>query len=234
MEEMAKREIAGLEELLQAVPELANVKFPLSEAKLAQVIEAIKSKGNLPRPPRQEPPKFGEFIYAYGTSLKDSYQQGDMHALGSRRAFKSFSSLISQVVPSKSRFRGYAFTRCEQDFSMILKCSSHHTCPKPSKNNEFIHTWILMHACTGTNVAANARHKGIQAFIEGFEYNYTGENFYNVKVNNSKKQKNICSPGSIIINIIIIIIIIITIMCVYVCVRTCIMYAHIFYLPSSS
>jgi hypothetical protein len=76
MEEMAKREKAGLEELLQAVPELANVKFPLSEAKLAQVIEAIKSKGNLPRPPRQEPPKFGKFIFACGMSLKSSHRQG--------------------------------------------------------------------------------------------------------------------------------------------------------------
>ena len=59
MEEMAKREKAGLEELLKAVPELSHVKFPLTEQKLAQVIEAIKSKSNLPRPPRPEPPKFG-------------------------------------------------------------------------------------------------------------------------------------------------------------------------------
>ncbi len=35
---------------------------------------------------------------------------------------------------------------------------------------------------SGSNITANARHKNIQAYVEGFEYNYTGENFYNVKV----------------------------------------------------
>ena len=35
---------------------------------------------------------------------------------------------------------------------------------------------------TNTKLVFPCRHKAIQHFIEAFEYNFTGENFFNVKV----------------------------------------------------
>lgn len=45
--------------LMKAFPELENLKFPLSDEKLAQILEEIKDREDLPRPPRVDPPAFG-------------------------------------------------------------------------------------------------------------------------------------------------------------------------------
>ncbi len=93
------------------------------------------------------------------------------------------------------------------------------TLPEPSKLTMKKTTTLVLHdvsspTWTGTNVAANARHKGIQAFIEGFEYNYTGENFYNVKVDKWRNKERLLHEGHPVH------------VCVYVCAYVC-MHGHL-------
>ena len=46
--------------LMEAFPDLKNLQFPLSDEKLAEILEEIKKREDLPRPPRADPPAFGE------------------------------------------------------------------------------------------------------------------------------------------------------------------------------
>lgn len=92
--------------------EFAGLKFPLSEEKLTELVQSLRKRGDLPRVPRPEIPRFS-----------------------------------SNVNPN-IRFRLHPIFDPRQKFKLFIPF----------------------------------RHKAIQHFIEAFEYNFTGENFFNVKV----------------------------------------------------
>jgi hypothetical protein len=47
---------------LANVPELSGLKFPLSEEKLAEIVQALRKRNDLPRPSRPEPPRFSSNV----------------------------------------------------------------------------------------------------------------------------------------------------------------------------
>ncbi len=47
---------------LANIPEFAGLKFPLSEEKLAEIVQALRKRNDLPRTSRPEPPRFSSNV----------------------------------------------------------------------------------------------------------------------------------------------------------------------------
>jgi hypothetical protein len=47
---------------LANIPEFSGLKFPLSEEKLSELVQALRKRNDLPRTPRPEPPRFSSNV----------------------------------------------------------------------------------------------------------------------------------------------------------------------------